>query len=98
METKFTKGNWYPVQYGPYFNIQDDEYYDTGLNLLNADEIDSNEAAANALLASKAPLLFEELNNAIQYIHKLEWPSNMQETLFNFCANAEQLIMDATNI
>ncbi len=53
-----TEGEWYPVQIAGFYNIHDSEYYE-GTNLLDNDEC--SNADDNAVLASLAPAMREEL-------------------------------------
>lgn len=55
----YTKGEWVAVQYGPFWNIQKEDYYSDKDNLL--DEQVCPDAEANAKLIAAAPDLLEVL-------------------------------------
>lgn len=62
METKFTKGKWFVSE--PYLTITDEK----GFAIAQQHGIkNSHEWEANALLISKAPEMFEMLENIVNY-------------------------------
>lgn len=60
-----TPGPWFPVEYAGYFHLQDEKYYDTGVDLLNADNMDYEAAKANATLAAAAPEMLEVITQLL---------------------------------
>ena len=67
METKFTKGNLYPVEYAGRWDIQDGEFYGDD-SVLDAESVGEETAEANAKLFAAAPDLLEALIYALDIL------------------------------
>ena len=63
-EFKGTKEKWYPVNFGGFWSIHDDDFYDS-TDIFNEEEC--SEAKENAILASKALEMFEMLKECLSY-------------------------------
>lgn len=67
---KGTKGEWFPINFSGHWEIHDIPYY-PGRNLLDDnledDHVIEEEVRANARLASKAYLLLEALQEAVEF-------------------------------
>ena len=65
MEFKGTKGEWFPVEYAGYINIQSGEYYSENDNILDCESFPREEVEANAKLIAAAPELLKQLKVAV---------------------------------
>ena len=76
METKFTKGNLYPVEYAGRWDIQDGEFYGDD-SVLDAESVGEETAEANAKLFAAAPDLLNDLIHACALL-KNTHPNNVK--------------------
>lgn len=58
---KTTKEQWYVVEYGGFFRIQTEPYYDAGKNIMDAEVVGYETAKANAQLMATSPDMLKVL-------------------------------------
>lgn len=82
-EFKGTKGKWYPVNFGGFWSIHDEDFYDS-TDIFNEEEC--SEAKENIVLASMAPEMFEFIKRHYKYL-------NLDDQ-----KEAEQLLKESTEL
>lgn len=69
METKHTKGEWFPVEFAGIWMLMDSPMYES-IDVLNADYVGEEKAKANAKLAAAAPDLLDALIEIAELKHE----------------------------
>jgi len=105
METKFTKGKWFAVDYAGTISIQNGDYYGDDDILCYQDFdgqefcISQEEAEANAKLIVAAPLLLEALQLIVDRVER-DWSLIARPEQYGlktaFIAEAKEAIKKAT--
>lgn len=78
-KTEPTKGEWYPINFGGYWQISDGPFYED-LDLFDEENFD--EAEYNAILAASAPDLLEACQWAYKTFKRLADEGRYPEFLF----------------
>lgn len=64
-EFKGTKTEWYAIQFGSMFLIQDDNFYEAR-NIFDIEDVGEEKAKANIQLAKHAPEMLEMLKDLVR--------------------------------
>lgn len=76
---QFTPGPWYPVNYSGFINLQPDEFYGQGNNLL--DQAEYKNAVENGQLAAAAPTMYDLLKRLYKRVNHNDYPDLCEEII-----------------